>query len=82
MKKFLIAIILIVTVFASTACGNKQILDTVYTFDRAIISLPDGTKIEGHVEGWKEYDDSDSIQIKIDGRYYYTHLQNVVLIAE
>lgn len=82
MKKFLIAIILIVTVFASTACGNKQILDTVYTFDRAIISLPDGTKIEGRVEGWKEYDDSDSIQIKIDGRYYYTHLQNVVLVAE
>jgi hypothetical protein len=82
MKKILIAIILFVTVFTSAACGNNQIFDTVYTYDRAIISLPDGTKIEGHVEGWKEYDDSDSIQIKIDGRYYYTHLQNVVLIAE
>lgn len=82
MKKFLIAIVLIITIFASTACGNKQILDTVYTFDKAIISLPDCTKIEGHVEGWKEYDGSDSIQIKIDGVYYYTHLQNVVLIAD
>ena len=82
MKKFLIAIIFIITIFASTACGNKQILDTIYTFDRAIISLPDGTKIEGHVESWKEYDGSDSIQIKIDGVYYYIHLQNVVLIAD
>lgn len=82
MKKFLIAIVLIITIFASTACGNKQILDTVYTFDKAIISLPDGTKIEGQVEGWKEYDGSDSIQIKIDGVYYYTHLQNVLLIAD
>lgn len=82
MKKLIITILVALTLFSTTACGNKQILDTVYTFDRAIISLPDGTKIEGQVEGWKEYDGSDSIQIKIDGAYYYTHLQNVILIAD
>lgn len=47
MKKFLIAIVLIITIFALTACGNKQLFDTVYSFNRAIISLPDGTKITG-----------------------------------
>ena len=82
MKKFIIAAILTISTFAITSCGNKQLFDTVYSFDRAIISLPDGTKIEGKVEGWKEYSSSDSIQIKIDGIYYYTHLQNVVLIAD
>lgn len=82
MKKFIIAALLVISTFTITSCGNKQLFDTVYTFDRAIISLPDGTKIEGKVEGWKEYENSDSIQIKIDGVYYYTHLQNVVLIAD
>ena len=82
MKKFIIAALVALSTFAITSCGNRQLFDTVYTFDRAIISLPDGTKIEGKVDGWKEYDSSDSIQIKIDGIYYYTHLQNVVLIAD
>lgn len=82
MKKLIITILVVLTLFSTTACGNKQLFDTVYSFNRAIISLPDGTKIEGHVEGWKEYDGSDSIQIKIDGVYYYTHLQNVILIAD
>ena len=82
MKKFIIAALLAINIFAITSCGNRQLFDAVYTFDRAIISLPDGTKIEGKVEGWKEYDSSDSIQIKINGVYYYTHLQNVVLIAD
>lgn len=82
MKKFLIALILIITIVTLTACGNKQLFDTVYSFNRAIISLPDGTNITGQVEGWKEYDGSDSVQIKIDGVYYYTHLQNVILIAD
>lgn len=82
MKKFITAILLVLSILTITSCGNKQLFDTVYSFDRAIISLPDGTKIEGKVEGWKEYSSSDSIQIKIDGVYYYTHLQNVVLIAD
>ena len=82
MKKLISTILVALTLFSTTACGNRQLLDTVYSFDRAIISLPDGTKITGQVEGWKEYDGSDSIQIKIDGVYYYTHLQNVILIAD
>ena len=83
MKKFIItASLLVMSIFTITSCSNKQLFDTVYSFDRAIISLPDGTKIEGKVDGWTEYENSDAIQIKIDGVYYYTHLQNVVLIAD
>lgn len=82
MKKFIIAILAALNLFAITSCGNQQLFDTVYTYKRAIVSLPDGTKIEGKVESWTDYAESDSVQVKIDGVYYYTHLQNVVLISD
>jgi len=53
-----------------------------YNFNRAIIVLDDGTKIEGEVQSWRDYDDSDQLQIKIDGKTYLTAAENVLLIAE
>ena len=32
-----------------TGCVNKDMFDTVYTYDRAIIELPTGTIVEGKV---------------------------------
>lgn len=61
---------------------NKQILDTTYKFDRAIVHLPDGTVVSGKVDGWKDYDDGDQIQVKINGDTYLVHSSNVVLIKE
>ena len=62
--------------------GNQQVFDTVYTFQTAILSLGDGQYVKGSVNGWKEYEGSDAIQVKIDGVTYYTHLSNVILIHE
>ena len=62
-----------------TSC-NMQFFDSTFKFDRAIISLPDGTVIEGKVDSWLDFDSSDTIQVKIDGVSYYTHISNVVLI--
>lgn len=70
------------TAFALSGCGNKQIFDTTYTFTRAIISLPDGTVINGKVESWKDYEDGDQIQVKIDGVTYLVHSSNICLISE
>lgn len=86
MKK-IIAIILTVTVMVcALACGctawNKQIFDTTYKFDRAIISLPDGTIIDGKVQSWTDFEDGDQLQIKIDGVTYLVHSTNAALIAE
>ena len=50
-------------ILALSGCGNKQIFDTTYTFTRAIISLPDGTVIDGKVERWTDYEDGDQIQV-------------------
>lgn len=81
MKKIL-ALILAATMLATATGCNKTIIDTTYKFDRAIISLPNGGVIEGKIETWKDYEDGDQIQVKIDGKTYLAHSEDVVLISE
>lgn len=59
---------------------NYQLFDTTYTYDKAIIKLPDGEVVKGKVESWKDYEDGDQLQIKIDGKTYLVHSTNCVLI--
>lgn len=80
--KTIVAILLvIILVIALTAC-NKQVIDTVFSYDRAIICLPNGDVVEGKVSSWADYADGDQIQVKIDGKTYLVHSSNVVLIAD
>lgn len=81
MKKILIFIMVITAIFTLGSCGNRQILDTTYSFERAILTLPDGELIEGEVESWKDYE-GDQIQVVIDGKTYLVHSSDVVLISE
>jgi hypothetical protein len=83
MKKILITLLIALFMMTTlSGCGNKQIIDLTYTFDKAIISLPNGDIVEGKVEGWTDYEDGDQIQVKIDGATYLVHSSNVVLIKE
>ena len=83
MKKIL-ATLMITLVMACTlsSCGNYQMLDTTYRFDKAIISLPNGDIIEGKIDSWLDYKDSDQIQVKINGVTYLVHSSDIVLIRE
>lgn len=82
MKKRVIAMVsALVLCFALTGC-NKQVLDTTFSFDSAIISLPNGEVITGKVQSWKDYEDGDQIQVKIDGVTYLVHSSNVALISD
>lgn len=82
MKKFLaIAIISMLLVLTLSGC-NKQIFDTTYSFDKAIISLPNGTIIEGKIDSWTDYEDGDQIQVKINGTTYLVHSSDIALIKE
>lgn len=65
-----------------TGCGNMSLIDTTWSFERAIIFLPDGEKLEGKVSNWVEYDGSDMLQVTINGKTYLTHSSNVVMISE
>ena len=71
---------IIVAVIYFTGCGNQQLIDTTYRFDRAIISLPNGEIIDGKVQSWKDYD-GDQLQVKINGKTYLVHSEDVALIA-
>lgn len=81
-RKFIIVLSAIITLFliSLTAC-NAQIIDTTYKFDYAYVSLNDGLWIEGEVQSWADYSDSDMVQVKINGTTYYTHASNVVLLS-
>lgn len=65
-----------------TGCGNKTFIDTVYTFDKAIIRLPNDEVIEGKVQNWTDYESGDQIQVKINGNVYLVHSEDIVLIQE
>lgn len=61
---------------------NQQIVDTTWSFDKAIIYRQDGTIIEGEVTSWKDFENSDMVQVKIGDTTYLTHSSNVILIHE
>ena len=83
MKKKIVALVAAAGLaFCLTGCGNRQILDTNFYFNRAIISMPDGTVVDGTIQSWKDFDDGDTIQIKIDDVTYLTHISNVVLMTD
>lgn len=87
MKKYLkpIAVVamLVVAAVCLTACaGNYDSFDTVYTYNRAIIQLPNGEVVEGKVDSWRDYDDGEQLQVKMNGKTYLASSFNCVLIAE
>lgn len=72
----------IATTLLLAGCGNKQMIDTTYTFDKAIIKMPNGVIVEGEVDSWNDFDNGDQIQVKIDGVTYLVHSSEMVMIAE
>lgn len=82
MRQRIIFVMLVVALVSSLTACNKQIIDTTYKYDRAIIYLPDGTVVDGKVQSWTDFEDGDQIQVKVDGKTYLVHSSNVVLIDE
>lgn len=82
MKKKLLMMCVLATASTAPICGNKDMFDTVYTYDRAIVRLPDDTVIDGKVDSWTDYADDDQIQVTIEGKTYLVHSSNISLIAE
>lgn len=78
----LFAVILAVLMLVAMLTGcNKQLVDVTYSYERAILYLPNGEVIDGKVQSWKDFDDGDQIQVKIGGKQYLIHSENVVLIS-
>lgn len=85
MKKIIIVALIITLCLTLTACqiGNRKIgFDTTQTFHWAIIQLGNGELIEGPVDSWRDFDESDVVQITIKGVTYLTHYANAILTTE
>lgn len=78
MKKKMIVVALLMALM--TGC-NRQIGDT-FNFEKAYV-LEDGVWKEIEVSSWKDYTDSDNIQVTDkEGNTYYSGANNIVLKKE
>ena len=87
-KLIILIAILLTTVLLLSSCtehktgnritGGKD----VQTFTYAYVVLDGQEIVKGAITQWRDYDDSDVIQILINGKYYLTHYSNVVMIAD
>ena len=77
------AIALVLTGCGQVTTGNRVVSGKdVQTFNYAYIRLGDKDIKEGYVTQWRDYDNSDVVQVMIDGKFYLTHYSCVVLIAD
>ena len=53
----------------------------VQTFTYAYVVLGGQKVAEGPITQWRDYDNSDTVQVLVNGKFYLTHYTNVVLIA-
>ena len=84
MKKYfamLCVLLLMLSIMVLAGC-NKQMVDLTYSYEYAIIGLPNGEVVEGKVSSWTDFEDGDQIQVKINGKTYLVHSSNVVLISD
>lgn len=84
MKKIIALLLAVIVVLAASLLAgcNKQMVDLTYSYEYAIIGLPNGETVEGKVSSWTDFEDGDQIQVRIDGKTYLVHSSNVVLISE
>lgn len=84
MKKILIALTVFIVVCVAVILGgcNRQIADTVMTYNEAILQLPNSEVVSGKVQSWLDYEDGDQIQVKMDGVVYLVHSSDIVLIKK
>ena len=82
MKRWIALLLALVCCVMLLAGCNKQMVDMTYSYEYAIIGLPNGEVVEGKVSSWTDFEDGDQIQVKIAGKTYLVHSSNVVLISE
>ena len=75
-----ICIVALAIILALIACScNYKALHLNYNYKKAMVRLPDGTIMSGKLTQWSDYDNSDMVQVVIDGTRYLTHSSNCVL---
>ena len=87
-KVILLIAILLCCVFVFAGCevhktgnritGGKD----VQTFTYAWVKLGGEDIVKGFITQWRDYENSDTVQVMINGKFYLTHYTNVVMVAD
>lgn len=86
-KKILLILCLATAILLLCSCadqvGNRVVAGKdVQTFTYAYVRLGDRDIVEGYITQWRDYNDSDTIQLMINGKFYLTHYSCVVMVAD
>lgn len=88
MKKILIVLIMVICLITLTACGERKTGNRitggkdVQTFTYCYVVLGGKEVVKGAITQWRDYENSDTVQVLVNGKYYLTHYTNVVLVAD
>ena len=82
MKKIKLGLVVATSLIMLAGCGNKQVFDISYNFNRATIKLQDDSVIDVEIKSWQDYD-GEQIQIKAkDGTVYLVNSVNCTMYSE
>ena len=85
MKKVIMCVVLAAMLIMGAtayAWSNHSWFDSTWSFEYVQIAMPDGSVVQGSVQSWQDYEDSDVVQVQVNDKVYLTHYINVVLISE
>lgn len=86
-KIMLVIALLIACVFVFAGCERKtgnRITGgkDVQTFTYCYVVLGGKEIVRGAITQWRDYDNSDVVQVLVNGKFYLTHYSNVVMVAD
>lgn len=64
-----------------TGCGNYNLVDFNYDFDKAIIKMPNGDVIEVNISTWSDSEGEQITIVSEDGTVYLVSANNCILIG-
>lgn len=87
LKLILLIILIIACVLVFAGCEHKtgnRITSgrDVQTFTYCYIVLGGQEVVRGSITQWRDYTDSDVVQVLVNGKFYLTHYSNIVMIAD
>lgn len=84
-KKILVGLLSAGMLLGLCSCDIESNEGGYYTpqYNKVIIQLPNGDSFEGELEDYNLFKGPEGgIEVDLHGVSYYTHLENVILIAE
>lgn len=79
---FIVFIMVIVILISLTGCGNRDIIHSNNTYNKAIIKMPDGIILELEIDTWSNLTDGRMRITDKNGTIYSVSAVNCVLIKE